>query len=115
MKIREWLLVANGGEGGGNNTSYDFSFLYYLGVCVKLWTSFCHVRKEGIHILKIAIASIIAGVLFSLCTKLMMDTRWSKLFVKANENTHKPINFVLQGALFTVIMFIMFLIVKPFT
>ncbi|WP_269083483.1 hypothetical protein [Priestia megaterium] len=44
-----------------------------------------------------------------------MYTRWSKLFVKANEDTHKPINFVLQGALFAVIMFIMFLIVKPFT
>jgi len=90
-------------------------FLYYLGVYVRLWISFWYVRKEGIHILKIAIASIIAGVLFSFCAKLVMYTRWSKLFVKANEDTHRPFNFALLGALFTVIMFIMFLIVKPFT
>ncbi|WP_377521214.1 hypothetical protein [Priestia megaterium] len=90
-------------------------FLYYLGVYVRLWISFWYVRKERVHILKIAIASIIAGVLFSFCAKIVMYSRWSKLFVKANEDTHKPINFVLQGALFTVIMFIMFLIVKPFT
>jgi hypothetical protein len=44
-----------------------------------------------------------------------MYTRWSKLFVKANEDTHQPINFVLQGTLFAAIMFIMFLIAKPFT
>ncbi|MEH7341660.1 hypothetical protein [Priestia megaterium] len=65
--------------------------------------------------MKIAIASIIAGVLFSFCAKLAMYTRWSKRLAKANEDTHRPINFVLQGALFTIIMFIMFLIVKPFT
>ncbi|AEN88354.1 hypothetical protein BMWSH_1470 [Priestia megaterium WSH-002] len=45
----------------------------------------------------------------------MMHTRWSKYFLKANEATHRPINFVLQGALFAIIMFIMLLIVKPFT
>ena len=36
-------------------------FLYYLGVYVRLWISFWYVRKEWIHILKIAIASIIAS------------------------------------------------------
>ncbi|MCA1053343.1 hypothetical protein LCM14_26665 [Priestia aryabhattai] len=55
--------------------------------------------------IKVIVASIVAGVLFPLLTKVFMSFK---------KDSEKSINYPLQGVLFAVIMFIMLLIVQPF-